>query len=48
MHKFMRTIGFSMYQKKQDMEKLLRRLAKEAGRTDSCPNGKAVRSVNCG
>ena len=30
MHKFMRTIGFSMYQKKQDMEKLLRRLAKEA------------------
>ena len=29
MHKFMRTIGFSMYQKKQDMEKLLRRLAKE-------------------
>ena len=32
MHKFMRTIGFSMYQKKQDMEKLLRRLAKEAER----------------
>lgn len=30
MHKFMRTIGFSMYQKKQDTEKLLRRLAKEA------------------
>lgn len=30
MHKFMRTVGFSMYQKKQDMEKLLRRLAKEA------------------
>ena len=33
MHKFMRTLGFSMYQKKQDMEKLLRRLAKEAERT---------------
>lgn len=30
MHKFMRTIGFSKFQKKQDMEKLLRRLAKEA------------------
>jgi len=34
MHKFMRTLGFSMYQKKQDMEKLLRRLAKEAERTE--------------
>lgn len=33
MHKFMRTVGFSMYQKKQDMEKLLRRLAKEAEST---------------
>ncbi|MCC8026705.1 MAG: DUF3881 family protein [Clostridium sp.] len=33
MHKFMRTVGFSMYQKKQDMEKLLRRLAKEGERT---------------
>lgn len=33
MHKFMRTLGFSMYQKKQDMEKLLRRLVKEAERT---------------
>lgn len=30
MHKFMRTIGFSKYQEKQDMEKLLRHLAKEA------------------
>ena len=30
MNKFIRTIGFSMYQKKQDMDKLLRRLAKEA------------------
>lgn len=30
MHKFMRTIGFSTYQKKQNMDKLLRRLAKEA------------------
>lgn len=30
MHKFMRTIGFGTYQKKQDMDKLLRRLAKEA------------------
>lgn len=33
MHKFMRTVGFSMYQKKQDMTKLLRRLAKEAEMT---------------
>ncbi len=33
MHKFMRTVGFSMYQKKQDMAKLLKRLAKEAEMT---------------
>lgn len=33
MHKFMRTVGFGMYQKKQDIEKLLRRLAKEGERT---------------
>lgn len=33
MHKFMRTVGFSMYQKKQDMAKLLRRLVKEAEAT---------------
>lgn len=33
MHKFMRTVGFSMYQKKQDLAKLLRRLAKEAEMT---------------
>lgn len=30
MHKFMRTIGFSMYQNKQETDKLLRRLTKEA------------------
>ena len=33
MHKYMRTIGFSMYQKKQDMDKLLRRLTKNAENT---------------
>ena len=33
MHKFMRTVGFSMYQKKQDMAKLLKRLVKEAEMT---------------
>lgn len=33
MHKFMRTIGFSMYQKKTDIDKLLRRLAKTASQT---------------
>lgn len=30
MHKFMRTIGFSSYENKSDLEKLLRRLAKTA------------------
>lgn len=29
MHKFMRTVGFSMYQKKQDIDRLLRRMARE-------------------
>ena len=48
MHKFMRTIGFSMYQKKQDMEKLLRRLAKEAERIGQLSEREAVRSANCG
>lgn len=33
MHKFMRTIGFSMYQKKKDMEALLKDLAGQAVRT---------------
>ena len=33
MHKFMRTVGFSMYQKKQDMDRILRRLAKEGAGT---------------
>ena len=33
MHKFMRTIGFSMYQKKRDMEALLKELAAQAVRT---------------
>ena len=30
MHKFMRTIGFSAYKGRQETEKLLRRLVKEA------------------
>ena len=30
MHKFMRTIGFGMYENRQDMDKLLKKLAKEA------------------
>ena len=33
MHKFMRTVGFSMYQRKQDMDRILRRLAKEGAGT---------------
>ena len=33
MHKFMRTVGFSMYQKKRDMEALLKDLAGQAART---------------
>ena len=33
MHKFMRTVGFSMYQKKRDMEALLKELAAQAVRT---------------
>lgn len=33
MHKFMRTVGFSTYQKKKEMEQLLSRLAAEAGST---------------
>ena len=33
MHKFMRTVGFSKYQKKKDMEELLRQLAAQAVRT---------------
>lgn len=33
MHKFMRTIGFSSYENKSDLEKLLRRLAKNAAPT---------------
>lgn len=47
MHKFMRTVGFSMYQKKQDMAKLLKRLAKEAEMTGRWRNRKAAGSVNC-
>lgn len=37
MHKFMRAIGFSKYQRKQDMEKLLRHLAKEADKGGGLP-----------
>ena len=33
MHKFMRTVGFSTYQKKKEMEQLLAQLAAEARST---------------
>ena len=34
MHKYMRTIGFSQYTARPDMDRLLRKLSKDASRSD--------------
>ena len=34
MHKYMRTLGFSQYTSRQDLDKLLKKLAKDASRSD--------------
>lgn len=34
MHKYMRTIGFSQYTSRQDLDKLLKKLVKDASKSD--------------
>lgn len=34
MHKYMRTIGFSQYTSRQDLNKLLKKLVKDASKSD--------------
>lgn len=48
MHKYMRTIGFSQYTARPDMDKLLRKLSKDASRSDILKGTGKDTSVNCG
>lgn len=48
MHKYMRTIGFSQYTSRQDLNKLLKKLVKDASKSDILKESDGEMFANCG